>query len=453
MIKKTNNVRAENMIKLKTLYAHPLQAIGFLLLALTFLHFIGLKIEPVSFTARAYIGEFEFLTGVWCWTLASLLIISATRPSFIEKFGSLDQYYRLHKITGYCCAALTFIHIFSKEIGIAVLPALLSFEPAQPKIKGTGIASLLRPFAIDSSLIVAVIALILIAATLCLFIRYRFWLKMHRLFPLCYIILAVHVFVLMKANQWVTPLGIFTALLTIISIFYCFKSLLGFTGKSHCFNSCLTEKSLSDKYLKLTFTKSPNAPKVTAGNFIFIRKQGKNPHPYTVAAADDTTITVIIRNKGYFAEQLKKLNIKDKVLLEGPYGSFFLEPPEHQSSLWIGQGVGMTALFSAVSNLVNSKIGGSLHILILTRDADHDNLVAELKQNIDKTAAKSKITLKIHDSLNGRISQQEIDSLMRQRYSSVYFCGDAKVRDLFFKSYVRKGGIKQNFYSEHCLWR
>ena len=70
MIKKTNNVRAENMIRLKTLYAHPLQAIGFLLLALTFLHFIGLKIEPVSFTARAYIGEFEFLTGVWCWTLA-----------------------------------------------------------------------------------------------------------------------------------------------------------------------------------------------------------------------------------------------------------------------------------------------------------------------------------------------------------------------------------------------
>lgn len=111
----------------------------------------------------------------------------------------------------------------------------------------------------------------------------------------------------------------------------------------------------------------------------------------------------------------------------------------------------MTALFSAVSKLVNSKIGGSLHILILTRDADHDNLVAELKQNIDKTAAKSKITLKIHDSLNGRISQQEIDSLMRQRYSSVYFCGDAKVRDLFFKSYVRQGGIKQNFYSEHCL--
>ena len=79
------------MIRLKTLYAHPLQAIGFLLLALTFLHFIGLKIEPVSFTARAYIGEFEFLTGVWCWTLASLLIISATRPSFIEKFGSLDS--------------------------------------------------------------------------------------------------------------------------------------------------------------------------------------------------------------------------------------------------------------------------------------------------------------------------------------------------------------------------
>lgn len=23
-------------------------------------------------------------------------------------------------------------------------------------------------------------------------------------------------------------------------------------------------------------------------------------------------------------------------MLEGPYGSFFLEPPEHQSSLWIG---------------------------------------------------------------------------------------------------------------------
>ena len=42
----------------------------------------------------------------------------------------------------------------------------------------------------------------------------------------------------------------------------------------------------------------------------------------------------------------------------------------------------MTALFSAVSKLVNSKIGGSLHILLLTRDADHDNLVAELKQNI-----------------------------------------------------------------------
>ena len=135
MIKKTNNVRAENMIKLKTLYAHPLQAIGFLPLAIPSFHSIGLKIEAVSFTARPYIGEFEFLTGVWCWTLASLLIISATRPSFIEKFGSLDQYYRLNKITGYCCAALTFIHIFQKKSALqSYLPySLLSLR--SPKLK------------------------------------------------------------------------------------------------------------------------------------------------------------------------------------------------------------------------------------------------------------------------------------------------------------------------------
>ena len=59
---------------------------------------------------------------------------------------------------------LSFTFFQKKSALQSYLPYSL-FEPAQPKIKGTGITSLLRPFAIDSSLIVAVIALILIAAT------------------------------------------------------------------------------------------------------------------------------------------------------------------------------------------------------------------------------------------------------------------------------------------------
>ncbi len=456
------------------LYDHPYKLLAAFMIVPTILFLVGLFYTDIALVPKAYIKELEFLSGAWCWAIACFLFVTAIRPRFVEKWGSLDSYYHCHKILGIACTILSILHFYSKDIGIALMPVLFTFpEGAQMPPNSWPLASFTH-FAQASAHIFSVLALIFIVCSFIPQIRYSVWLKMHRILAVVAIIICMHVLILLRDNQVITPLGVLTIAMTLVTLYAAVISLLDKSGQSKRFAVTLQHMVVGNNYLKLTLraAKLPKGEKLCAGHFVFLRLQGYNAHPYTVQSVQsvrsaqsmqgngpNTTFTLLIKRGGIFAKVLEeKLQDGMELNCEGPYGLFALPlPTAEQHDLWLGQGVGMSALYDAVMKLPENanKLKGRLTITLLTRNAEQDEVVRELSAAYDKldTTQKEQVQLIVHDSATaGRITPQRLTELC-SGVTSLYFCGDSKLKYTAKQSFMSAGGSATNFHGEYAQWR
>lgn len=441
------------------LYDHPYKLLTAFIVVPTILFGLGLLFTDIDPVPKAYIKEFEFLTGTWCWAVGSFLVVTATRPRFVEKWGALDSYYHCHKVLGIACTILVFVHFFSKDIGVALLPQLFTFPEGVKMSANSWPLARFTPFAKTSSNIVSVLALIFVLLSFVPQVRYRSWLKLHRLLAVVAIVISLHVIILLRANQVVTPLGWLTIALTVVTLYASVISLLGKSGQSKRFAVTLLQLQVGAKYLKLTLH-AEQCPSLRAGNFVFLRLPGSNAHPYTVqSVVDATTFTLLIKRGGYFATLLEQQLHEGMALqCEGPYGLFTLPLPQTgQHALWLGQGVGMSALYDAVQQLPQhaAALTGRLTIVLLTRNAAQDEVVSELSAAYQRLegAHQAQVQFIVHESAtSGRITPQRLTELC-SGVDSLYFCGDSKLKATALQSFEQAGGSADHFHGEYAQWR
>lgn len=91
------------------------------------------------------------------------------------------------------------------------------------------------------------------------------------------------------------------------------------------------------------------------GFFRFVNSEvTSEPHPFSLSSApsaDKETITVMIKEDGDFTSSLDRVNIGDKVTIEGPYGNFYpdeIAENEDHAMLLLSGGIGVTPNLSVL---------------------------------------------------------------------------------------------------------
>ncbi|MFH1461299.1 MAG: tRNA-dihydrouridine synthase [Patescibacteria group bacterium] len=96
-------------------------------------------------------------------------------------------------------------------------------------------------------------------------------------------------------------------------------------------------KQLADDLFLLGFDREIKAE---PGQFVFAWLPEKGEKPFSVF--DDEPMSLLIQKKGYFTNELSKLNKEDAVYIRGPYGN---SPTINGKTLLVGGGTGIAALY------------------------------------------------------------------------------------------------------------
>ena len=122
------------------------------------------------------------------------------------------------------------------------------------------------------------------------FIPYGIFRRLHRLFPLVYLVLVFHSVVLTDFDYWLTPLGFALAALMIAGSYAAVVSLLGLIGARRRVKGKIIalESFPGVRVLRSVVKVGPGWPGHSAGQFAFVtsdRREGA--HPYTIASSWD----------------------------------------------------------------------------------------------------------------------------------------------------------------------
>jgi predicted ferric reductase len=185
------------------------------------------------------------------------------------------------------------------------------------------------------------------------------------------------------------------------------------------------------------------------GQFAFItfdRREGA--HPFTIACADrgDRTVTFNIKALGDFTQGLaQRVEVGQKVLVEGPYGCFQLAPTAPAArQIWVAGGIGATPFVAWLEALQAAPTrAADLHYC--TRDRDADAMVGRLQT---LCAALPGIALTIHSARHGDVLSAASLKQAEEEPSEVWFCGPSGLAKALKKGLSASRNDRWRFHQE-----
>lgn len=183
-----------------------------------------------------------------------------------------------------------------------------------------------------------------------------------------------------------------------------------------------------------------------SGQFAFIKvnKKGlREPHPFTIASHPrEEVLRFVVKDLGDWTLQIgKRLQIGNRVTVEGPYGKLPLFPREDSDeTIWVAGGVGITPFLGAALGR-SRHIGPRPHLFYCVRSLAEASGLADL----EKAHADGRIHLHLHASADGcRLRKEDIQMLANGRGLSnahVVMCGpDSLVKN--FRRVFRSMGVR-----------
>ena len=435
------------------LAAAPGRTILLFILALLALYALSLSWTELPGTLKGGIREVQFVSGALAYILAALMVITAARPRFLERLIPLDRYYLLHKDLGLACVILVCIHFFAKDIGSTILPMFFTFEPAPPRTGGSSGGYSLRRFAEDTGLYLTYLSLILVLLTFIKTLPYRLWQRTHRLFPAIFILMILHCLVLTENYQFSNILSWVYIIFMLTALPFAVLALLGRSGCGSRHTVTVADLKVSPDYLTLKL-QAPDAL-CQPGRFLLLKLPHENPHPFTIAAAENGVLTLKIKNSGCIAGKVQNLAQGAQLSAEGPYGrECFILPQAGEQALWVMQGSGMAQLNHALNLLEREPLPGKVTLLLLIRSAP-DSMYQELKTRLDQALERcgDKLQLRVHCSaVQGRIKAQQLCALSSQA-DRIVCCGSSALKAQLRRGFISSGGKPCCFKAEYTAWR
>ena len=389
------------------------------------------------------------LTGLLSIALMSLSMLLATRPTWLEKpLHGLDRIYRVHKWSGILAVAFGAAHWLAK-LSSGPIKTLIGRDGRLPKVRYDGLLEVLRELGKDFGEPALYIMLAMLAITLWRRFPYRTWRHLHRVMPVLYLLLALHAAMLSPPGYWTQPVGALLAALLIVGVVASVISLGGLIGRRRLVDGTVRSLSQANGVTELTCQLGEQWVSHRPGQFAFItfdRREGA--HPFTIASADrgDRQATFYIKALGDFTKDLaQRVEVGQKVNIEGPYGRFQLSPSAPaERQIWIAGGIGVTPFLAWLEALQAAPTRqADLHYC--TRDRDGDAMVDRLQT---LCAALPGIALTIHSARHGDTLTTASLKLADGERPEFWFCGPTGLAEALKKSLRESWNGRWRFHQE-----
>ncbi|NIY75607.1 iron reductase [Thalassospira sp. HF15] len=398
---------------------------------------LWLSVNPDIFGANDFIGFRNLMvqySGFLAIGMMSLIVFLSVRPVWLtRRIGGLDKAYRLHKWLGITVLVVATLHwAFRMAPKWAVALGLLERRRRGPRPDGSGMHWAQSLFSEQRGLAETVgewafyIAVALILIALIKRIPYRWFAKTHTLLAVIYLVLVYHSIVLLDFANWATPVGYALAAMLMIGTVSSIIVLVGQVGAGRRSTGEVVDVDFLPemKSLQIAIKSDGGWKGHLAGQFAFVRFGNSNePHPFTIASAwrDGVPgLTIIAKKLGDYTSTLQEtLKPGDKVVLEGPYGTFTLDRGQsHQ--IWISGGIGLTPFVAWLEDLVANPAKLEIDFYQVAPHCD-PKLMARIKDLSERAGVR------LHewrDARDGFLTGEKLRSdVVHWQKASVWFCG------------------------------
>ena len=384
--------------------------------------------EILNFTApfmpmrKAYTN----LTGALALGWMSFSMLLALRPAWLERtLGGLDKLFRVHKWVGIVSVLLVVAHwllILSPRTLVAWGWIEMVARGARPHGQGgSSLIGLAKEMGEWSAWLMIGLGIVSILR----FIPYSWFRKLHKGFPVAFLIGAFHS-VVMAPDAASTPFGILMLALSLVGSIIAVQSLIGMIGRQNkhpgqIANVTTTEAGILDLQIQ------PDAkwPGHKAGQFVLLTLDSKEgAHPFTIISdwQAGATLRFGIKPLGDFTRSLAgRIKRGDSVSIEGPYGRFDFGN-DSEAQVWVAGGIGVAPFIARLESLaVKGGQSRNIHFFYCVCN-DQD---ATFPVGLEALCERAGVNLHLRvDSRDGLIPAQEIGQHVSEA-KSVWFCGPA----------------------------
>ncbi|GHD77183.1 ferric reductase-like transmembrane domain-containing protein [Vogesella fluminis] len=416
--------------------------------------------QPNFIAWRNVLGQYSGVLGMAVMSVAMLL---AMRPTLLERpLGGLDKMYRLHKWLGIAGLSLSVSHwVIAKSpkwlsaLGLLSggrprrAPLLLPADSLQHAFLG------LRRTAESVGEWAFYLAVVLMVLALLKRLPYHRFVQLHRVLPLAYLALVFHSVILLRFDNWATPVGWLLAALMAAGTVSAVLSLLRRHGgqPETAGRISALEYQPALKVLAVDVELDQAWPGHRAGQFAFVTfHPGEGAHPFTLASAwlGDGRVRLLIKALGdYTATLPDRLKTGDRVRLEGPYGCFTFDG-KHRRQIWISGGIGVTPFVARMQALAGRAAGQQIDFFHTTRDYD-----AGVMQQLVQDAAAAGVDLRLlWEQRDGRLDARQLTRAVPDwRHADIWFCGPAGFGRQLRDELLALGLSPARFHQELFLMR
>ena len=383
--------------------------------------------EILSFSAPflAMRQALTLLTGALALGLMGFSMLLAFRPAWLERrLGGLDKLFKVHKWAGISAVLLVLTHWL-----LILSPRTLAqwgwiekvVRPNRPHgPEGASLIGLAKEMGEWSAWIMIALGLV----ALLRFVPYGWFRKLHKGFPIAFLIGAFHSTVMLPQETLFTPFGVVMLAISLAGSVIAVQSLVGMIGRSRRHAAKVSSVTVTEAgVIDLHVTPGADWPGHKEGQFALVtldRKEG--PHPFTIASdwKPGAPLRFTIKPLGDYTRTLAgRMQVGDAVTIEGPYGRFdFGDVSEEQ--VWVAGGIGVAPFLARLEWLAASGgAQGKVHFFYSVRRAAEATFPAGLEDLCWRAGVELHLRV---DDIDGQIESGEIGKFVRKA-RGVWFCG------------------------------
>ncbi|MBS1227587.1 MAG: Oxidoreductase FAD-binding region [Proteobacteria bacterium] len=392
------------------------------------------------------------LTGALALGWMGICMVLALRPSWLERaLGGLDQLFYVHKWVGIGAVLLVVAHwllILSPRTLMAWgWVETVARRPHGPRGGGQSLVGLAKEMGEWSAWLMIALGIV----ALLRFVPYGWFRKLHKGFPVAFLIGAFHSAVMVQKDVSGTPFGILMLIIALLGSVIAVHSLIGMIGRQHQHRGQVASVSSSAAgVIELQVAPGADWPGHQAGQFALLTlDHQEGAHPFTIVSdwRPGANLRFAIKPLGDYTRTLAThVKAGDAATVEGPYGRFdFGDASDPQ--VWVAGGIGVAPFMARLEALASSANQQQRHIHFFY--SVHSVEEASFPQGLEALCQRAGVTLHLRVTpRDGRISDDDIGQFAQQS-RGVWFCGPAawarSLRDSLRRDF---GLLPQQFHRE-----
>ena len=392
------------------------------------------------------------LTGALALGWMGICMLLALRPSWLERaLGGLDQLFYVHKWVGIGAVLLVVSHwllILSPRTLMAWgWVETVARRPHGPRGGGQSLVGLAKEMGEWSAWLMIVLGVV----ALLRFVPYGWFRKLHKGFPIAFLIGAFHSVVMVHRDFTGTPFDVLMLIIAALGSVIAVYSLCGLIGRRYQHRARVASVSTSAAgVVDLQILPGADWPGHRAGQFALLTLDAdEGAHPFTIVSdwQPGAPLRFAIKPLGDYTRTLAaRVKPGDAATVEGPSGRFdFGDVADPQ--VWVAGGIGVAPFMARLEALASSgdRSPRNIHFFYSVRSPSE----ASFPAGLEALCQRAGVTLHLRvPSRDGRIAVAEIGRLVGQS-RGVWFCGPAAWARSLRDALQRDFGLpRQQFHRE-----